>query len=250
MSSDETRTWIRRASTGAGLAYTAIAEYELARRLGAEPYIAVMLPMSIDCYVIAALKWFKALDVAMSLVLMCAAQVAAHALEAGVVEVSLDLVVVVSVLVPVALWRTHALARGEEDHADPEPAEYMTVPEAEPVPVAPDPVRPVPVAVPDGARLLPIVARPAPAEKALALAAEVQRARAEVRAEYVPEVPPWESSKRELGWAAMQFRDEILGGQVPSIRVIKERLGVGQDKAKEYQDGFRDAVKQLAGATP
>ncbi|MEV6174897.1 helix-turn-helix domain-containing protein [Streptomyces sp. NPDC051954] len=103
--------WIRRASTAAGLAYTAIAEYELARRLGAEAPIAVMLPISIDCYVIAALKWFRALDVFLSLTLMGAAQVCAHALDAGVVKVSLDLVAVVSLLVPIALWRTHALAR-------------------------------------------------------------------------------------------------------------------------------------------
>lgn len=111
MSTDPSRVWIRRASTAAGLAFTATAEYELARRLGARPYIAVMLPISIDCYVVAALKWFRALDVFLSLALMGAAQIAAHALEAGVVKVSLDLVTVVSLLVPISLWRTHALAR-------------------------------------------------------------------------------------------------------------------------------------------
>ncbi|MFD3929553.1 hypothetical protein [Streptomyces sp. NPDC058614] len=108
---NDSGVWIRRASTAAGLAYTAIAEYELARRLGAAPAIAAMLPISIDCYVVAALKWFRALDVFLSLALMGAAQVCAHALDAGVVTVSLDLVAVVSLLVPIALWRTHALAR-------------------------------------------------------------------------------------------------------------------------------------------
>lgn len=111
MSTDPSRVWIRRASTAAGLAYTAIAEYELARRLGARPPIAVMLPISIDAYVVAALKWFRSFDVALSLMLMGAAQVAAHALEAGVVEVDLRLVTIVSLLVPISLWRTHALAR-------------------------------------------------------------------------------------------------------------------------------------------
>ena len=119
MSNDDSRVWIRRASTAAGLAYTAIAEYELARRLGARPPIAVMLPVAIDCYVIAALKWFRAFDVALSLMLMGAAQVAAHALDAGVVEVDLTLVTVVSLLVPVALWRTHALARHTPRDATP-----------------------------------------------------------------------------------------------------------------------------------
>lgn len=119
MSTDPSRVWIRRASTAAGLAFTATAEYELARRLGARPYIAVMLPISIDCYVVAALKWFRALDVFLSLALMGAAQIAAHALEAGVVKVSLDLVTVVSLLVPISLWRTHALARQTPRDATP-----------------------------------------------------------------------------------------------------------------------------------
>lgn len=122
MSPDPSRVWIRRASTAAGLCYTAIAEYELARRLGARAPIAVMLPISIDCYVIAALKWFRPLDVFLSLALMGAAQVAAHALEAGVVEVDLRLVTVVSLLVPIALWRTHALARQTPRDADVSPA--------------------------------------------------------------------------------------------------------------------------------
>ncbi|MFD4527833.1 hypothetical protein ACFWP7_28665 [Streptomyces sp. NPDC058470] len=122
---DNSGVWIRRTSTAAGLAYTAIAEYELARRLGAEVPIAVMLPLALDCYVIAALKWFRAFDVFLSLTLMGAAQVCAHALDAGVVKVNLDLVAVVSLLVPIALWRTHALARQtpqDEQDAAPSPA--------------------------------------------------------------------------------------------------------------------------------
>lgn len=131
MSTDPSRVWIRRASTAAGLAYTAIAEYELARRLGARPPIAVMLPVAIDCYVVAALKWFRAFDVALSLMLMGAAQVAAHALEAGVVQVDLKLVTVVSLLVPIALWRTHALARQTPQDATPS-ATIPPVPEQTP----------------------------------------------------------------------------------------------------------------------
>jgi hypothetical protein len=131
VSTDPSRVWIRRASTAAGLAFTATAEYELARRLGARPYIAVMLPISIDCYVVAALKWFRPLDVALSLALMGAAQIAAHALEAGVVKVSLDLVTVVSLLVPISLWRTHALARQTPRDATP-PATVPPVPEQTP----------------------------------------------------------------------------------------------------------------------
>lgn len=124
-------TWVRRGSLAAGIAFTATAEYELARRLGAKPPIAVMLPLALDCYVIAALRWFRAVDIALSLTLMGAAQVAAHALEAGVLKVSLDLVTVVSLLVPISLWRTHALARQTPRDATPS-ATVPPVPEASP----------------------------------------------------------------------------------------------------------------------
>jgi hypothetical protein len=124
-------TWVRRGSLAAGIAFTATAEYELARRLGAKPPIAVMLPLALDCYVIAALRWFRAFDIALSLALMGAAQVAAHALEAGVIKVTLSLVTVVSLLVPISLWRTHALARQTPRDATP-PATLPPVPEQTP----------------------------------------------------------------------------------------------------------------------
>ncbi|WP_192583091.1 hypothetical protein [Streptomyces albicerus] len=124
---DPMRTWLTRLSLAAGIAFTAHAEYALARTLGADPFIAAMLPVSIDAYVVAALRWFRALDIMLSLSLMSAAQVAAHALDARVIAVSFELVVVVSLLVPVALWRTHALARGEETVTAP-PVAYAPVP--------------------------------------------------------------------------------------------------------------------------
>ncbi|MFF1321460.1 hypothetical protein ACFVZZ_18840 [Streptomyces chartreusis] len=142
MSRDDSRVWIRRASLAAGIAFTATSEYELARRLGAKPPIAVMLPVALDCYVIAALKWFRAFDVALSLMLMGAAQVAAHALEAGVITVTLDLVTVVSLLVPISLWRTHALARQTPRDATP----TATVP---PVPDETPTVQPTPAVILD-----------------------------------------------------------------------------------------------------
>lgn len=138
-SPDRTRVWLRRASLAAGVAFTATAEYELARRMGAAKPIAVMLPVVIDCYVMAALRWFRAFDVALSLALMGAAQVAAHALDAGVLDVDLRMVVVVSLLAPIAIWRTHALARTKGVHSVETPASQPSAaavperPTAEPV---------------------------------------------------------------------------------------------------------------------
>lgn len=145
----------------------------------------------------------------------------------------------------------------------PEPVDEYT----EPVAVEP---YPAPTnAVPEGARLLPIIARPkpqtymrdslnetwVPADPPAVLAAEASRTRAEVHAEYVPEEPtepvpdePESNPAQDdpltelgLGWAAEQFKAELLAGDMPSIRAIKDRLHVGQNRAKEIQDGFKKA---------
>jgi hypothetical protein len=177
--------------------------------------------------------------------------------------------------------RRHAAALATIDlpspwQAEPEPiAEYTEPAEAEPVPEAyPAPSN----AVPEGARLLPIIARPKPPRNEIrnetpvpVLAAEAPRTRAEVHAEYVPEEvrqadheyltgddqaaeegnPAQEDplTQLSLDWAAEQFKDELLAGEMPSIRAIKARLRVGQDRAKEIQDGFRQAqvAWRLAG---
>lgn len=161
----------------------------------------------------------------------------------------------------------------------PEPAIEYTEPVAiEPVPEPyPEPTN----AVPAGTRLLPIVARPEPQKYRLdhfarryvpvekpaptaphrpiaSLAAD--RTRAEVHAEYVPEPVPDEPegnpaqadplTELGLGWAAEQFKAELLAGDMPSIRAIKDRLHVGQNRAKEIQDGFKkaQAAWRLAGS--
>ncbi|MEW2518148.1 hypothetical protein [Actinacidiphila alni] len=111
--------WLTRLSLLAGVAFTATAEYQLARALGATQPIAGMLPVAVDAYVVAALQYFKRADIALSLLLMSAAQVAAHLLDAGVMRVNVPMVVVVSLLVPVAIWRTHALARRAPEHRTP-----------------------------------------------------------------------------------------------------------------------------------
>ena len=163
------------------------------------------------------------------------------------------------------------------------PAEYTAAVQAERVPDAvPDApeaypeieagVPAIPKPVPAGVRLLPIVSRPAAVEKPLVLAAETGRTRPEVHAEYVPD-EVWKSdheyvmasiradeqgnpaqedplTQMGLGWAAEQFKTELLAGDMPSIRAIKSRLSVGQTRAKEIQDGFKQAqvAWRLAGS--
>jgi hypothetical protein len=162
----------------AGVGFTAIAEYQLARTIGAPVPVAVLLPVALDVYVVAAIRRSRGRDIALALLLMGVAQVSAHMLEAGVVEISVPLVAAVSVLVPLVIWRVHALAvlpdkqhvksgtkAGVAEHPVPDatvervPApETVAVPDADPVPV-PAASRPeleaVPESVPD-----PVPVRP------------------------------------------------------------------------------------------
>lgn len=173
--------------------------------------------------------------------------------------------------------RRHAAALATIDL----PSPWQDAPEPEAVPAVPEAYPVLPNAVPEGARLLPIVARPVPrtymrdsfnetwvpADPPAVLAAETPRTRAEVHAEYVPEPvpdgtvdgtnadgqgnPAQEDPLTEmgLGWAAEQFKNELLAGDIPSIRAIKSRLSVGQNRATEIQDAFRkaQAAWRLAG---
>lgn len=163
----------------------------------------------------------------------------------------------------------------------PSPWEPVTPPpapvELEPVPEVPEAYPstrpPVPAAVPAGARLLPIVARPEPepAEnrrhyeallrnlvrpgKADVLAAEQPRTRPEVRAEYVPDgpeddvpdpedepvddSPPPPAEDNLTAQARIDFTDLFQSGSLPTYEALKLRYKIGQDRAKRIRDEFR-----------
>lgn len=134
----------------AGVGFTAYAEYQLARTIGAVAPVAVLLPLALDVYVVAAIRRGRGRDIALSLILMGTAQIAAHVLEAGVLPVSVPLVAAVSLLVPLSIWRVHSLAVPPVKQAAstaPEPVltvERVPAPEAPPVPAeVPVPVPPV-----------------------------------------------------------------------------------------------------------
>ncbi|MFJ3024108.1 hypothetical protein ACIPH4_24650 [Streptomyces tendae] len=247
----------------AALVATASAEYELARAVGFNQWVAAAVPGALDIYTVRALRAHR--DVLAAVAALIAVNAASHLVTTGLLPVNVWLVVAVAAIAPLVLWRVHRLADAPETEPSDAPEEYAPEPESEPVPAVPEPARPVPAAVPAGARLLPIVARPAPAETALVPAAEYTRVRAEVHAEYVPEtrvgaVPDWTVTgdyaapaedlppltEYGLGLAAEQFKEELLAGDLPSIRAIKAGLSVGQSRAKEIQDAFRVALEARA----
>lgn len=244
----------------ASIAVTAHGEWSLAVACGYANAVAAGLPIAIDAYAIRAMRAGR--EIFPPVLLMIATNAAAHLVHGGMLTVAPWLVVLVSGIAPVVLWRVHALRRHEKTTPESAPAETPAQPAPEPkaesVPAVPQPVRPIPEVVPEGVRPLPIVARPAPVEKALVPAAEYTRTRTEVHAEWT--VPgdyadadgnPTEANDAPLdeyglGLAAKQFKNELLAGKVPSIRAIKDRLSVGQNRAKEIQDGFRAALQAHA----
>lgn len=253
------RDYLKWGALAAALVATASAEYELARAVGFNELVAAAVPGALDIYTVRALRAHR--DVLAAVLALILVNSASHLVTVGLLPVDWPLVVAVAAIAPLVLWRVHRLADVVEESPAEKVAEAAPEPEAESVPAVPEPVRPIPEVVPEGARLLPIVARPAPAAKTLVPAAGYARTRAEVHAEWT--VPgdyadadgnPTEANDAPLdeyglGLAAEQFKEELFAGKVPSIRAIKDRLSVGQNRAKEIQDGLRKALAawQLAG---
>ncbi|MEV8048940.1 hypothetical protein [Streptomyces bacillaris] len=130
-----------------------------------------------------------------------------------------------------------ALRAGNALHPTPAPALARPLPGPAPV-------------VPDGVRLLPVTCRPAVPRPAPAVAAARTRTRPVVTAEYVPEhpvpapgdvpdedVPEGDRDVPDPDPLIEQARDEY-GTDVPGIRALKARYGVGQARAQRIRDAL------------
>lgn len=252
----------------ASIAVTAHGEWSLAVSCGYAASVAIGLPIAIDAYAIRAMRAGR--EIFPPVLLMVATNAGAHLVHGGMMTVQPWLIVLVSAIAPVVLWRVHALRRYENSVPAPAPAEYAEAPTVErvpdPYPAIESPVPAVPEAVPPGVRLLPAFECPGELNRALSVDTwrkvvddEEPRTRDEVHAEYAPEPldEPVPETREDpltaagIGLAAEQFKAELYAGDVPSIRTIKTRLRVGQSRAEELQHEFRRAVEQLAvqGAT-
>ncbi|MFC8415688.1 hypothetical protein [Streptomyces coelicoflavus] len=142
------------AALAAVLVVLASAEYELAAAVGFGQYVAAGLPASLDIYALAALRARR--DVFAVVLVLVAVNAASHLVAVGMLPVSVALVVAVSALPPVILWRVHRLSERHPEpiaavaaepvpavaEPAPEPAEPITV-ERAPEPVDAEPVGPV-----------------------------------------------------------------------------------------------------------
>ncbi|WP_405017396.1 hypothetical protein OHV05_10180 [Kitasatospora sp. NBC_00070] len=97
----------------ASIAVTAQGEWALATACGYHPIVAGALPVAIDAYAIRALRAGR--EVLAAVLAMVATNSAAHLLHGGMLTVSPWLVVAVSAIAPLVLWRVHALAPEASD---------------------------------------------------------------------------------------------------------------------------------------
>ncbi|MGX9919457.1 hypothetical protein ACWIG4_06340 [Streptomyces sp. NPDC002248] len=84
-------------------------EWSLAVAAGYQPYVAAALPVAVDAYAIRSMQAGR--EVLAPVLLMVATNAAAHLVHAELLHVGPWLVVAVSAIAPVVLWRVHALRR-------------------------------------------------------------------------------------------------------------------------------------------
>ncbi|EDY44599.1 hypothetical protein [Streptomyces sp. SPB074] len=84
-------------------------EWSLAVQAGYQPYVAAALPVAVDAYAIRSMQAGR--EVLAPVLLMVATNAATHLVHAELLHVGPWLVVAVSAIAPVVLWRVHALRR-------------------------------------------------------------------------------------------------------------------------------------------
>lgn len=132
------RDWLKWAALGFALVATASAEYELARAVGYNKWVAAAVPGALDVWTVRAMRQHR--DVLAAVLAMIVVNALSHLVTAGLLEVSVPLVVGVSAIAPLVLYRLHAITGTDEPKAD-------TTPRQEPVqaPVQVDTPEPAPV---------------------------------------------------------------------------------------------------------
>lgn len=103
----EKRDYLAWAALISALVVTASAEWALAVACGFSPWIAAGVPASLDIYAVRSLRAKR--DVPYVVIAMIVVQALAHLVAAGMLGVSVWLVVAVSAIAPLVLWRVHAL---------------------------------------------------------------------------------------------------------------------------------------------
>ncbi|WP_392840648.1 hypothetical protein [Streptomyces sp. LN500] len=125
----------------AALVATASAEYDLARSAGFGTWVALAVPGALDIYALRAFSVKR--DVPAVVVALISTNALAHLVSSGLIPVSVPLVIAVSAIAPLVLWRVKALS-APLTASQPAPVVPESKPAAEPVaaPVAIPPPAP------------------------------------------------------------------------------------------------------------
>ena len=185
----------------AALAGTMTSEWRLAVAVGFNSVIALCVPVALDVYALAAFRARR--DVAAVVVALIAVNATAHLVESGLLPVSVPVVIAVSAIAPLVLWRVHALTGHSAPKDAPVPA-----PVTEPPTPAPAPAE------------RPAVDAPEPTPKQPAAPAPRRTANAADDAD-------------ELLPAAQALAERL--GRKPPLRMLQAELRIGQRRAQRLQ---------------
>ncbi|MEV6398142.1 hypothetical protein AB0M39_25790 [Streptomyces sp. NPDC051907] len=242
------KDYLKWGALAAALVATASAEYELARAVGFNEWVAAAVPAALDLYTVRALRAHK--EVLAAVAAMIGVNAASHLVTTGLLPVNVWLVVAVAAIAPLVLWRVHSLGDG---HAEPSKLDAMQLAPAVEVtaqvtteePNLLDVIQEVP-AVPE---LAPVVIPAASAmtsapfmwesitpEKVTAVAAETPR---QVVTEVVTLSPA--DLRRK---ATRMHRDAVTsGGRGVTIDQLRGEFGLSRREATELR---RQVVTEVA----
>lgn len=234
------------------LVVLASAEYQLAVACGFGQYVAAGVPAALDVYALAALRARR--DVLAVVAVLIAVNAASHLVEVGLLPVSVPLVVAVSAVAPLVLWRVHRL--GEHHQAAPPAPAVSAVPEAYPLPEVhrdTEPAAPV-----DEAPALPVLGPFLPLEELPRIPAypevypgaeqeqhdrtadDVSAPDADTDTPDTLPLPPGyaraDGAEDELTTRAREDFEQLLNdGRAPSIRALRDTYSIGQPRAQRIQ---------------
>ncbi|MEH0520550.1 hypothetical protein QBA38_16200 [Streptomyces stelliscabiei] len=227
----------------AALVATASAEYELARAVGFNQWVAAAVPAALDLYTVRALRAHK--EVLAAVAAMIGVNAASHLVTTGLLPVNVWLVVAVAAIAPLVLWRVHSLGTGHD-----EPVSTI-------VDTAPEVTAPVTVERADGDQPPPAL-EPAPlvipplgegvfwsATKASDLSCKVTASVPAVQArEVVTEVVALTPAELRRKASALHRQVVTSGGRGVTIDQLREEFGLSRRDAAELR---RQVVTPVGG---
>jgi len=110
------KDWLKWVAAGFALVATASAEYEIARAIGMNEWVAIAVPGALDAYVIRALRAHR--EVLTAVIAMVLVNAASHLVTAQILPLDWRLITAVSAIAPLVLWRVHALRTPAEVRTD------------------------------------------------------------------------------------------------------------------------------------